>query len=42
MAEDVYRSEGDFGSMWFNRTLVDWAKFDINKEPNMMPQLVQV
>jgi len=32
MSEDnTYRPKDDFGSMWFNRTLVDWAKFDINK-----------
>ena len=32
IAEDsTYRPKDDFGSMWFNRTLVDWAKFDINK-----------
>ena len=24
-------SEGDYGNMYFNRTLNDWAKFDINK-----------
>ncbi len=24
-------SEGEFGNMYFNRTLNDWAGFDINK-----------
>ena len=28
--EGVYRDKNDMGSMYFNRTLEDWARFDIN------------
>jgi hypothetical protein len=28
--EEIFRSEGEMGTMPFNRTLLDWAKFDIN------------
>ena len=28
--EGVFRKPGDVGSMYFQRTLEDWAKFDIN------------
>tara|TARA_Y100001972_G_scaffold61666_1_gene75513 strand:+ start:5155 stop:7404 length:2250 start_codon:yes stop_codon:yes gene_type:complete len=28
--DGVYRTEGDMGSMYFQRTLEDWAKFDIS------------
>ena len=28
--EGVYRDSGDIGSMYFTRTLEDWAKFEIN------------
>ena len=29
--EATYRDPDEMGSMFFNRTLTDWAKFDINK-----------
>lgn len=29
--EGIYRSQGDMGDMYFNRTLEDWARFDINE-----------
>ena len=29
-AEAVYRSNDEMGNMYFNRTLQDWARFDIN------------
>jgi len=29
-SEGVYRQPGEIGSMYFTRTLEDWAKFDIN------------
>ena len=29
--EGVYRDPDEMGSMYFNRTLEDWARFDINK-----------
>jgi hypothetical protein len=28
--EGTYRDSEEIGSMFFNRTLIDWAKFDIN------------
>jgi len=29
-SEGIYRSNDEMGSMYFNRTLQDWARFDIN------------
>ena len=26
-----HKGEGEFGTMYFNETLLDWSKFDINK-----------